>query len=52
MMQMLARLFARGEPTLSEATARDTAAFAALHGASFASRLIVLPFITMIKRPT
>ena len=34
MMPMLARLFARGEPTLSEATARDTAAIAALHGAS------------------
>jgi len=35
MMPMLARLFARGEPVLSEATARDTAAIAALHGASF-----------------
>ncbi len=35
MMQMLARLFSRGEPTLSEATVRDAAAIAALHGASF-----------------
>jgi len=35
MMQLLARLFGRGEPTLSEATARDAAAIAALHGASF-----------------
>jgi ribosomal-protein-alanine N-acetyltransferase len=35
MMAMLARLFARGEPVLSEATARDAAAIAALHGASF-----------------
>ena len=35
MMPMLARLFARGEPVLSEATARDTAAIATLHGASF-----------------
>ena len=35
MMPMLARLFFRGEPVLSEATARDAAAIAALHGASF-----------------
>ena len=35
MMQLLARLFGRGEPTLSEATARDAEAIAALHGASF-----------------
>ena len=35
MIQMLARLFARGEPVLSEATARDTAAMAVLHDASF-----------------
>ena len=35
MMQLLARLFGRGEPTLSEATARDALAIAALHGASF-----------------
>lgn len=35
MMRLLARLFGRGEPTLSEATVRDAAAIAALHGASF-----------------
>jgi ribosomal-protein-alanine N-acetyltransferase len=35
MISMLARLFARGEPMLSEATAHDTAAIAVLHGASF-----------------
>lgn len=35
MIGMLARLFARGEPVLSEATARDAAAMAALHAASF-----------------
>ena len=35
MISMLARLFSRGEPVLSEATARDAAAIAALHGASF-----------------
>jgi [ribosomal protein S18]-alanine N-acetyltransferase len=35
MMAMLARLFGRGEPALSEATARDTAAITTLHGASF-----------------
>jgi ribosomal-protein-alanine N-acetyltransferase len=35
MRQMLARLFGRGEPTLSEATVRDAAAIAALHGVSF-----------------
>jgi ribosomal-protein-alanine N-acetyltransferase len=36
MIGLLARLFERGEPALSEATARDAAAIAALHGASFA----------------
>lgn len=35
MIQMLARLFGRSEPTLSEATARDAVTIAALHGASF-----------------
>jgi ribosomal-protein-alanine N-acetyltransferase len=35
MIPMLARLFARGEPVLSEATARDTPAIATLHAASF-----------------
>jgi len=35
MRQMLVRLFGRGEPTLSEATVRDAAAIAVLHGASF-----------------
>ena len=35
MMDLLFRLFARGEPTLSEAGPRDAAALAALHGASF-----------------
>ena len=35
MMAMLARLFSRDEPALSEATARDTAAITTLHGASF-----------------
>ena len=35
MMNMVTRLFARGEPTLSEAGPRDTAAIAALHAASF-----------------
>jgi len=35
MIPLLARLFARGEPVLSEATARDTTAIATLHGASF-----------------
>jgi [ribosomal protein S18]-alanine N-acetyltransferase len=34
-MGLLSRLFARGEPNLSEATSRDTAAIAALHAASF-----------------
>lgn len=34
-MSWLARLFARGEPTLSVATARDAASLAALHAASF-----------------
>jgi ribosomal-protein-alanine N-acetyltransferase len=36
MMSILSNLFARGEPVLSEATGRDVAAIAALHGASFA----------------
>lgn len=35
MMQWLMRLFARGEPTLSEAGPRDAAALARLHAASF-----------------
>lgn len=35
MMGMVTRLFARGEPVLSEAGPRDAAAIAALHGASF-----------------
>jgi len=35
MIPMLARLLGRGEAALSEATARDTAAIATLHGASF-----------------
>ena len=35
MIAFLRRLFARGEPVLSEATARDAHAIAALHGASF-----------------
>ena len=35
MIGWLARLFVRGEPVLSEATIRDAAAIAALHGASF-----------------
>ena len=35
MMGFLTRLFARGEPTLSEAGPRDAAAFAPLHAASF-----------------
>jgi ribosomal-protein-alanine N-acetyltransferase len=35
MMVWLHRLFARGEPALSEATARDAASIAALHAASF-----------------
>jgi ribosomal-protein-alanine N-acetyltransferase len=35
MMGLLDRLFARGEPVLSEAASRDAAAIAALHGASF-----------------
>ena len=34
-MTWLASLFARGEPALSEAGARDAAAIAPLHGASF-----------------
>src|ERR1700693_4733774 len=34
-MRMLSNLFARGEPTLSEAGARDAAAIAALHANSF-----------------
>ena len=35
MMRWLASLFARGEPALSEASARDAGAIAALHAASF-----------------
>jgi [ribosomal protein S18]-alanine N-acetyltransferase len=35
MRDVLARLFARREPVLSEATARDAGAIAALHAASF-----------------
>ena len=35
MIGMLTRLFARGEPALSEASPRDAAAIAALHAASF-----------------
>jgi [ribosomal protein S18]-alanine N-acetyltransferase len=35
MMAFIARLFGRGKPALSEATARDAAAFAQLHAASF-----------------
>jgi len=34
-MGLLANLFARGEPALSEAKSRDAAAIAALHAASF-----------------
>jgi ribosomal-protein-alanine N-acetyltransferase len=34
-MAWLSRLFARGDPVLSEATSRDAAAIAALHAASF-----------------
>ncbi len=35
MIDIVSRLFARGEPALSEATPRDAAAIAALHTASF-----------------
>ena len=35
MIELVARLFARGEPALSEATPRDAAAIATLHAASF-----------------
>jgi ribosomal-protein-alanine N-acetyltransferase len=35
MMNMITRLFSRGEPALSEATRRDAAAMAKLHAASF-----------------
>lgn len=35
MIEWLARLFARGEPVVSEARPRDAAAIAALHAASF-----------------
>jgi [ribosomal protein S18]-alanine N-acetyltransferase len=35
MMKLIARLFARGEPSLSPASPRDAAAIAALHAASF-----------------
>src|SRR5512139_1989066 len=34
-MSLLSNLFARGEPTLSDATPRDAGAIAALHGQSF-----------------
>ncbi len=35
MIEIVTRLFARGEPLISEATPRDAAAIAALHAASF-----------------
>src|SRR6266852_7739025 len=35
MIEMMTRLFARGEPALSDASARDAAAIATLHAASF-----------------
>ena len=35
MMGLITNLFARGEPTLSEANARDASAIARLHGAAF-----------------
>ncbi len=35
MMDIIARMFARGQPVLSEAASRDAAAMAALHAASF-----------------
>jgi len=35
MIDLVRRLFSRGEPVLSEASARDARALAALHGASF-----------------
>jgi ribosomal-protein-alanine N-acetyltransferase len=35
MIELVTRLFARGEPVLSEASARDAAAIARLHAASF-----------------
>jgi ribosomal-protein-alanine N-acetyltransferase len=35
MIGFISRLFARGEPTLSEASSRDAAAIAPLHAASF-----------------
>jgi ribosomal-protein-alanine N-acetyltransferase len=35
MMELMSRLFSRGEPALSDATPRDSAAMAALHGTSF-----------------
>ena len=35
MIQFIARLFARGEPVLSDASPRDAAAIAPLHAASF-----------------
>jgi len=35
MIKLIARLLARGEPVLSEASPRDAAAIAALHAASF-----------------
>lgn len=36
MINIISSLFGRGDPVLSEASSRDTAAIAALHGASFA----------------
>ena len=35
MIEIVRRLFARGEPVLAQATARDAAKIAGLHGASF-----------------
>jgi ribosomal-protein-alanine N-acetyltransferase len=35
MMSLISRLFGRGEPVLSDANVRDSAAIAALHGKSF-----------------
>ena len=35
MISLITKLFARGEPILSDASARDAAAIAALHGKSF-----------------
>jgi len=35
MIEMVTRLFARGEPALSDASARDAPAIAKLHAAAF-----------------